>query len=176
MVGTWSLDQTLLWTPGTNATTGEHVDLSDLSLVDVDAVIQQFYPGELGGLAIAEVIFGTVNPSDSLYRSQQVWPRHPPFTNYFKGARMIDPGVIYPNGSLHFGHQYVLDTPVPTWSFGHGLSYTMFNYTDLQLSGSTIGTNEDFNVTVTVHNTGSMDGKEVVQVYMTVLSSPRTRS
>ena len=113
MVGTWSLDQTLLWTPGTNATTGEHVDLSDLSLVgaqfplvqtiqatgtptivvfvsgkpvtnpwiqeskshldrlldvshlltDVDAVVQQFYPGELGGLAIAEIIFGAVNPS-----------------------------------------------------------------------------------------------------------------
>ncbi len=125
MVGTWSLDQTLLWTPGTNATTGEHVDLSDLGLVgaqlqlvqavrdavpdkpvivvlvsgkpvaepwiqarestfastvilsirvltcsvlrvrtaDADAVVQQFYPGELGGLALAEVIFGDVNPS-----------------------------------------------------------------------------------------------------------------
>lgn len=113
MVGTWSLDQTLLWTPGTNATTGEHVDLSDLGLVgaqldlvkavkatgkptvvvlvsgkpvaepwiqaseyglstfmtfvecdtDADAVIQQFYPGELGGLALAEVVFGDVNPS-----------------------------------------------------------------------------------------------------------------
>jgi beta-glucosidase len=116
MVGTWSLDQTLLWTPGTNATTGEHVDVSDLGLVgaqldlvkavkaagkptiivlvsgkpvaepwiqesahyitgdicdahtfidyvDADAVIQQFYPGELGGLALAEIIFGDANPS-----------------------------------------------------------------------------------------------------------------
>lgn len=101
LVGTWSLDQTLLWTPGTNATTGEHVDLSDLSLVGAqgqlvqevvsameakggksvvvfvsgkpvaepwiqehaDAVLQQFYPGELGGTALAEVIFGAVNPS-----------------------------------------------------------------------------------------------------------------
>ncbi|KAI9566682.1 family 3 glycoside hydrolase [Boletus coccyginus] len=208
MVGTWSLDQTLLWTPGTNATTGEHVDLSDLSLVgaqfplvqaiqatgtptivvfvsgkpvtnpwiqeNANAVIQQFYPGELGGLAIAEVIFGAVNPSGRLPVS---FPASiataPAFYNYWKGARPtpIDAGVIYPNGSLHFGHQYVLDTPVPTWSFGHGLSYTVFNYTDLQLSASTIGTNEDFSVTVTVHNTGSMDGKEVVQVYMTDLFS-----
>ena len=100
-VGTWSLDQTNLWAPGTNATTGEHVDLSDLSLVGAqeelvqqvvsamsakggksivvfvsgkpvtepwiqehaEAVVQQFYPGELGGLAIAEVLFGAVNPS-----------------------------------------------------------------------------------------------------------------
>ncbi|KAF8547215.1 family 3 glycoside hydrolase [Imleria badia] len=206
MVGTWSLDQTLLWTPGTNATTGEHVDLSDLSLVgaqfplvqaiqatgiptivvlvsgkpvtnpwiqeNVDAVIQQFYPGELGGLAIAEIIFGAVNPSGRLPVS---FPRSvataPAFYNYLKGGRSIDPGVIYPNGSLLFGHQYVLDSPVPTWSFGRGLSYTTFNYTDLQLSSPTIRTNEDFNVTVTVHNTGSVDGKEVVQVYMTDLIS-----
>ncbi|KAH0839362.1 family 3 glycoside hydrolase [Lanmaoa asiatica] len=206
MVGTWSLDQTLLWTPGTNATTGEHVDLSDLSLVgaqfplvqaiqatgtptivvfvsgkpvtnpwiqeNVGAVIQQFYPGELGGLAIAEIIFGAVNPSGKLPVS---FPRSiattPVFYNYLKGARPVDPGMTYLNGSLLFGHQYVLDTPVPTWSFGRGLSYTTFNYTDLQLSCSTIGTNEDFNVTVTVHNTGSMDGKEVVQVYMTDLLS-----
>ncbi|KIJ59755.1 glycoside hydrolase family 3 protein [Hydnomerulius pinastri MD-312] len=202
MVGTWTLDQTLLWTPGTNATTGEHVDLSDLSLVgaqfplvqaiqatgtptivvfvsgkpvtnpwiqeNVDAVVQQFYPGELGGLAIAEIIFGAVNPSGKLPVS---FPRSvgttPVFYNYLKGARPIDPGMIYPNDTMLFGHQYVLDTPVPTWSFGRGLSYTTFNYTDLQLSSSTIGTSEDFNVTVTVHNTGPMDGKEVVQVYMT---------
>ncbi|KAG5351352.1 hypothetical protein C0989_006867 [Termitomyces sp. Mn162] len=140
MVGTWSLDQTNLWTPGTNATTGEHVDLSDLGLVGAqlalvqavkdagkptivvlvsgkpvaepwiqahaDAVIQQFYPGEMGGLAIAEVIFGAVNPSGD---------------------------------------------------------------TDLTLSSSTITPSQDFNVSVTVHNTGSVTGKEVVQVYMTDL-------
>ncbi|KAF9224664.1 family 3 glycoside hydrolase [Gyrodon lividus] len=206
MVGTWSLDQTLLWTPGTNATTGEHVDLSDLSLVgaqfplvqaikatgtptivvfvsgkpvtnpwiqqNVDAVIQQFYPGELGGLAIAEIIFGAVNPSGKLPVS---FPRSvgttPVFYNYLKGSRTIDPGMIHPDGTMLFGHQYVLDTPVPTWGFGRGLSYTTFNYTSLQLSSSTISTDENFSVSVTVHNTGSMDGKEVVQVYMTDLYS-----
>ncbi|KAJ7066911.1 glycoside hydrolase superfamily [Mycena belliarum] len=159
MVGTWSLDQTLLWTPGTNATTGEHVDLSDLGLVgaqldlvkavkaagkptvvvfvsgkpvaepwiqaNADAVIQQFYPGELGGLALAEVVFGAVNPSGKLPVS---FPRSvgttPVFYNYLKGSRPLDPGRILDNGALKFGHQYVLDSPVPLWSFGHGLSYT----------------------------------------------------
>ncbi|KAH9887635.1 glycoside hydrolase superfamily [Cubamyces lactineus] len=207
MVGTWSLDQTLLWTPGTNATTGEHVDLSDLGLVGAqlqlvqaikdagkptivvlvsgkpvaepwiqehaDAVVQQFYPGELGGLALAEIIFGDVNPSGKLPVS---FPRSvgttPVFYNYLKGSRPIDPGQILDDGTLVFGHQYVLDTPVPIWSFGHGLSYTTFNYTDLALSKPTIGPNEDFSVSVTVHNTGDRDGKEVVQVYATdVVSS-----
>ncbi|KAI0365465.1 glycoside hydrolase [Pilatotrama ljubarskyi] len=206
MVGTWSLDQTLLWTPGTNATTGEHVDLSDLGLVGAqlqlvqavkavgkptivvlvsgkpvaepwiqehaDAVVQQFYPGELGGLALAEVIFGDVNPSGKLPVS---FPRSvgttPVFYNYLKGSRSIDAGRVLDDGTLMFGHQYVLDSPVPLWSFGHGLSYTTFNYTDLALSKSTIGANEDFTVSVTVHNTGDRDGKEVVEVYMTDLVS-----
>ncbi|RPD54124.1 glycoside hydrolase [Lentinus tigrinus ALCF2SS1-7] len=208
MVGTWSLDQTLLWTPGTNATTGEHVDLSDLGLVGAqlqlvqavrdavpdkpvivvlvsgkpvaepwiqahaDAVVQQFYPGELGGLALAEVIFGDVNPSGKLPVS---FPRSvgttPVFYNYLKGGRFVDPGEVLDDGTLKFGHQYVLDSPVPLWSFGHGLSYTTFNYTDLSLSKTTIGTNEDFSVSVTVHNTGDREGKEVVQVYITDLVS-----
>lgn len=207
MVGTWSLDQTLLWEPGTNATTGEHVDLSSLALVgaqlslvqavqavgkptivifvsgkpvaepwiqdNADAVVQQFYYGELGGLAIAEIIFGDANPSGKLPVS---FPHSvgttPAFYNYLKGGRPIDPGYVAPNGTLVFGHQYVLDTPVPMWSFGHGLSYTTFNYTNLLVYPSTIGANDDFNVTVTVHNTGTVDGKEVVQIYLTdVVSS-----
>ncbi|GBE78893.1 glycoside hydrolase family 3 protein [Sparassis crispa] len=203
MVGTWSLDQTLLWTPGTNATTGEHVDLSSLALVgaqlklvqavkatgkptivvfvsgkpvsepwiqqNADAVVQQFYPGELGGLALAEIIFGDVNPSGKLPVSfPQSVGTTPVFYNYLKGARPIDPGMVYPNGTLVFGHQYVLNTPVPIWSFGHGLSYTTFNYTNLGLSPSTIGTADNFNVSMTVQNTGERDGMEV---YMTDLVS-----
>ncbi|KIY48058.1 family 3 glycoside hydrolase [Fistulina hepatica ATCC 64428] len=193
MVGTWSLDQSLLWTSAA-ATTGEHVDLSDLSLVgaqfplvkavqavgkptivvfisgkpeNADAIVQQFYPGEYGGLAIAEVLFGTVNPSGKLPIS---FPREvgttPSYYNYLKGGRPVNPGEILDNGTLVFGHQYVLNSPVPLWSFGRGLSYTTFNYTDLQLSSATISTTDNFNVTVAVHNNGSVDGKEVVQVYM----------
>ncbi|KAI0033860.1 glycoside hydrolase family 3 protein [Vararia minispora EC-137] len=207
MVGTWSLDQTLLWMPGTNATTGEHVDLSDLALVGaqldlvkavqatgvpmvvvfvsgkpiaepwiaqhVDAVIQQFYPGELGGLALAEIIFGSANPSGKLPVSfPQSVGTTPVFYDYLKGSRPLDPGTVTDNGTLVFGHQYVLSTPVPIWSFGHGLSYTTFDYSNLKLSPSSIGTSDNFNVTVTVKNSGLRDGKEVVQVYMTdVVSS-----
>ncbi|KAL1683306.1 glycoside hydrolase family 3 protein [Schizophyllum commune] len=209
MVGTWTLDQTNLWTPGANATTGEHVDISSLALVGAQlrlaqaihttgvptivvlvsgkpvaepwiqsepaAVLQQFYPGELGGLALAEIIFGEYSPSGKLPVS---YPRSvgtaPAFYNYLKGARPIDAGSVLSDGTLMFGHQYVLDSPVPLWSFGHGLSYTTFNYTDL-IVPSSIGTADDFEVEVTVHNTGSRDAAETVQVYMTdVFSSAVT--
>lgn len=204
IVGTWSLDQTLLWTPGTNATTGEHVDVHDLALVGAqldlvkaveatgqptvvvfvsgkpvaepwiqahaDAVIQQFYPGEKGGLALAEIIFGDVNPSGKLPVS---FPRDvgttPVFYNYLKGSRPLDPGSVLDDGTLHFGHQYVLDSPVPLWSFGHGLSYTTFSYSNVALSPSTVSKNGKFTVSVTVSNTGAVAGKEVVQIYVTDL-------
>ncbi|KAJ7062795.1 hypothetical protein C8F01DRAFT_1281834 [Mycena amicta] len=218
-------DQTLLWTPGTNATTGEHVDLSDLALVGAQLALvkavkatgkptvvvfvsgkpvaepwiqakqclieRQFLktrmrlfssstPGELGGLALAEVLFGAVNPSGKLPVS---FPHSvgttPIFYNYLKGSRPLDPGQVFDNGTLLFAHQYVLNTPVPLWSFGHGLSYTTFNYvlkhpvsTDLKISPAKISASQNFNVVVTVHNTGSVAGQEVVQVYATdVVSS-----
>lgn len=201
MVGTWTLDQTNLWTPGQNATTGEHVDMSTLALLGAQlrlaqavhatgvptivvlvsgkpvaepwiqatpaAVLQQFYPGELGGLALAEIVFGAHSPSGKLPVS---YPRSvgttPAFYNYLKGARPIDAGSVLDDGTLMFGHQYVLDSPVPLWSFGRGLSYTTFNYTDLMVP-TNIGTADDFEVTVTVHNTGSRNAAETVQVYMT---------
>ncbi|EJD42421.1 hypothetical protein AURDEDRAFT_199589 [Auricularia subglabra TFB-10046 SS5] len=202
LVGTWSLDQTRLWTPGTNATTGEHVDLSDLVLVGaqlalvkaikatgkptvvvfvsgkpvaepwiadhVDAVVQQFYPGELGGLALAEVLFGDVNPSGKLPVSI---PRSvgttPAFYNYLKGSRPLDPGFISDAGALKFGHQYVLDSPVQLWSFGQGLSYTTFRYSDLHVPPTVSAKSKSFTVSVSVQNTGKVAGKEVVQVYVT---------
>ena len=90
-------------------------------------MLQQFYPGELGGLALAEIIFGEHSPSGKLPVS---YPRSvgtaPAFYNYLKGARPIDAGSVLLDGTLMFGHQYVLDSPVPLWSFGHGMSYATF--------------------------------------------------
>ncbi|KAG8753237.1 hypothetical protein FRC12_011608, partial [Ceratobasidium sp. 428] len=208
-VGTWSLDQTLLWA-GQNATTGEHVDVSDFALVgaqlnlikaikatgkkvvvvyvsgkpisenwvyrNADAIISQFYGGDLQGRALAEVIFGDYNPSGKTVVS---WPRSvgtaPAFYDYLKGSRPVDwtgPGYIKDDGTLVFGHEYTLDSPVPFWSFGHGLSYTTFQYSGLSFSKSTLKAADTLVVTVNVKNTGARAGKEVVQVYMTdVVSS-----
>lgn len=209
VVGTWSLDQTQLWS-GINATTGEHVDVSDLGLVgaqlnlikaikatgkkvivvyvsgkpiaetwvyrNADAIISQFYGGELQGVALAEVIFGDYNPSG---KTSVSWPRSvgtaPAFYDYLKGSRPVDwtgPGYIKDDGTLVFGHEYTLDSPVPFWSFGHGLSYTTFQYSGLKFNKSVLSAKDTLVVTVTVKNTGARAGKEVVQVYMTdVVSS-----
>lgn len=98
----------------------------------MDAVVQQFYYGELGGLAIAEIIFGDANPSGKLFSTYPLirvlrpndnpsfggklpvsFPQNvgtsPAFYNYLKGGRPVDPGYIAPNGTLVFGHQVWCD-------------------------------------------------------------------
>ncbi|KAF8758750.1 Glycoside hydrolase family 3 [Rhizoctonia solani] len=176
-----------------NATTGEHVDVSDLGLVgaqlnlikaikatgkkvivvyvsgkpiaetwvyrNADAIISQFYGGELQGVALAEVTSATITHL-FVGRTSASWPRSvgtaPAFYDYLKGARPVDwtgPGRIEDDGTLVFGHEYSLDTPVP------------FNKSVLSATDTLV-------VTVNVKNTGSRAGKEVVQVYMTdVVSS-----
>ena len=64
--------------------------------------------------------------------------------------------------------QYILNSPVPLWSFGYGLSYTTFTYSKLRLSKSSgLKASDTLKVTVNVANTGTREGKEVVQVYLT---------
>ncbi|KAH7099310.1 glycoside hydrolase superfamily [Auriculariales sp. MPI-PUGE-AT-0066] len=202
-VGTSTFDQQHLWIwPNSGATTGEHVDVSDLGLVGAqralvqavkavgkptivvlisgkpvaepwiadhaDGILQQFYPGEAGGLALAEVIYGDVNPSGKLPVSI---PRDvgttPAFYNYLKNSRPTDAGRILDNGDLVLGWQYVLDSPVPLWSFGEGLSYTTFAYSNLRIPSSVSKNAKTFTITVNVKNSGAVAGKEVVQVYVT---------
>lgn len=110
----------------------------------------------------------------------------PAFYNYLKGGRPLDPGMFYSNGTLVFGHQvsqcpsasvvvsylpflfqYVLNSPIPLWSFGYGLSYTNFTYSNLRLSSQKLSKKGTLTVTVNVKNEGSVAGKEVVQVYLT---------
>lgn len=139
-----------------------------------DAVIFQGYPGELGGVALAEIIYGIQNPSG---KTSVSWPRSvgtlPAFYNYLKGSRPWgDSGYIDDDGTIHLGHAYVLDSPVPLWAFGHGLSYTTFEYSGLTLASQTLSARQPLKLSVKVKNTGTVAGKEVVQVYVTdVVSS-----
>lgn len=200
IIGTWSRDQMELW-EGLNATTGEHVDISDLSLVGAQAdlakaivdtgvptvivissgkpvtedwisnttasLVQQFYPSEEGGNALADVLFGDYNPSGKLSVS---FPHDvgtlPIYYDYPQSGRATSPGFVGADGYLYFGHQYVLNTPQPWFPFGYGLSYTTFDYSNVTLSSSTVSVADNITASVSVTNNGTVDGTEVVQMYI----------
>jgi beta-glucosidase len=113
------------------------------------AIIQAWYPGEQGGRAVGEVLFGDINPSG-----------HLPVTFYNSTADLPD----FESYSMS-NRTYRYFTGKPEFAFGHGLSYTRFNFQDGQLDSNAITTNGTAKVTFTVKNTGERDGDEVSQVY-----------
>jgi beta-glucosidase len=131
------------------------------------ALLQQFYPGEQGGNGLADVLFGDVTPSGKLSVS---FPYDvgtlPIYYDYLNSGRSTDAGAILPNGTLQFGHQYVLNNPQPLYEFGYGLSYANFTYSNVTLSKTEVSASDVITVTVSVTNTSPVDGKEVVQVYV----------
>ncbi|HTI98115.1 MAG TPA: glycoside hydrolase family 3 C-terminal domain-containing protein [Dongiaceae bacterium] len=113
------------------------------------AIVQAWYPGEQGGQAVAEVLFGTVNPAGRLpvtfYRSTDDLPA---FEDYSMANRTY----------RYFSGQ-------PLFAFGHGLSYTKFAYRDAKTAASAYRTNETIRLSFTLENAGARDGDEVAQVY-----------
>lgn len=137
----------------------------DWAQKNADAVVLQFYGGEQQGEALADILLGEVNPSGKLNVS---FPRStgntPCYYNYYSGDReqVFDKGGSpeEPDGHYVFEHPYAL------WNFGHGKSYTSFDYTDSRISSATLSPDETLTVEVDVKNTGTMPGKEVVQLYI----------
>ncbi|KAI0379024.1 glycoside hydrolase family 3 protein [Hypomontagnella monticulosa] len=132
------------------------------------ALVQQFYPSEQGGHALADVLFGDVNPSGKLSVS---FPYDigttPIYYDYLNSARSYpDPGTVYANGSMTFGHNYVLQSPLPLYEFGYGKSYSSFAYSKVTLSQSTASPTDTIAVSVDVTNNSTRDGAEVVQLYV----------
>ena len=76
---------------------------------------------------------------------------------------------------MHFFHRYIDQPSSPLYPFGHGLSYTEFKYSNLALSGESLGTGGQLTVSVDVTNSGNLAGDEVVQLYITDLVASRTR-
>ena len=131
------------------------------------ALVQQFYPSEQGGNALADVLYGTQNPSGKLSVS---FPYDvgtlPVYYDYLNSGRTTDPGMITANNTLAFGHQYVLNSPQPLYEFGYGKSYTTFQYSNVTLSTRNLSASGIVMATVQVTNTGEYDGQEVVQAYV----------
>jgi beta-glucosidase len=134
---------------------------------NASALVQQFYPSEQGGNALADVLFGDVNPSGKLSVG---FPYNvgtlPIYYDYLNSGRYVSPGMEYPNGTLVFGHQYVLNTPLPLYEFGYGKSYSSFQYSGLTLSKTNVSASDTITATVHVTNNSTRDGTEVVQLYV----------
>ncbi|KAL1987240.1 hypothetical protein VTN96DRAFT_4572 [Rasamsonia emersonii] len=134
------------------------------------ALVQQFYPSEQGGNALADVLFGDYNPSGKLSVS---FPRSvgalPIYYDYLNSGRSItDSGyIIRENDTIVFGHQYVIGSPLPWYEFGYGKSYSTFEYGAVSLDRTNVSASDTVTVSVDVTNTHpSRDGTEVVQVYV----------
>ena len=119
------------------------------------AILQAWYPGEEGGRAVGEVVFGDVSPSGRLpvtfYRSTYDLPD---FTNYSMANRT-----------------YRYFTGLPLFAFGHGLSYTRFDYSRPSLASKQVNAGDTMKVTFTLTNRGQRDGDEVAQVYFRHINS-----
>lgn len=127
----------------------------------VDALVQAWEPGMYGGQAIAEILYGKVNPSAKL-----------PVT-IPRSVGQIQ--MIYNHKPSQYFHPYVVTSSEPLYSFGYGLSYTTYKYENLRLSGLEISKDENIEVNVDVTNTGKMDGVEIVQLYLRDKFSSTTR-
>jgi beta-glucosidase len=122
---------------------------------DCKAVLQLYLPGNFGGDALADILFGKVNPSGRLPYN---YPRYPhSLVNYWH--KLAEEQTASP-GAYNYESDYS-----PLWEFGTGLSYTTFQYSGLTLSSSTMHTNDTLTVSVTVKNTGARAGKEAVLLY-----------
>jgi beta-glucosidase len=128
---------------------------------DAPAILEAWFPGVQAGPAVADVLFGKVNPGGKLPVS---FPRRlgqvPIYYNHEPTGRPCNPDQKY--NSRH------RDIPScsPLFVFGHGLSYTTFEVSNLRLSSSTVSKNRSLQASVTVTNTGSRKGDEVVQLYL----------
>jgi beta-glucosidase len=127
----------------------------------VNALVQAWEPGMYGGEAIAEILYGKINPSAKL-----------PIT-IPRSVGQIQ--MIYNHKPSQYFHPYVITSSEPLYPFGYGLSYTNYKYDNLQLSDKEISKGENLEVSVDVTNTGKMDGTEIVQLYLRDKFSSVTR-
>lgn len=119
---------------------------------NIPAIIEAWEPGSMGGKAVAEILFGKVNPSGKL---PITIPRH-----------VGQISTVYNHKPSQFLHPFIDGDKTPLYSFGYGLSYTSFKYSHLKVDKADYNPDENVVITVDVSNTGTVDGEEVVQLYL----------
>lgn len=138
----------------------------------VPSILNVWFGGSEAGSAIADVLFGDVNPSGKL---STTWPQNvgqvPLYYNHKNTGRPLPEGKWFEK----FRSNYLDVSNDPVYPFGYGLSYTSFSYSDIKLSSTSLKGNQTLTASVTVTNTGSSTGKEVVQLYIRDLVGSITR-
>lgn len=122
------------------------------------AIFQTYLPGDYGGIALADLLFGNVNPSGKL---PYTYPKYDGVIEYYDRPKSVD----------RSGKTNKFDAFDPEWEFGFGLSYTEFSYSNLSIDRSTMTRSESIQVSVDVTNIGDRTGKEVVQLYVSDLTA-----
>ncbi|SDT07650.1 beta-glucosidase [Mucilaginibacter mallensis] len=130
----------------------------------IPAILEAWYPGEKGGTAIANILFGKVNPSGRLNVSIPQSTGHIPV--YYNMVNSNKGFYHNPGTPDKPGQDYVFSSTAPLFPFGFGLSYTTFDYSNIKVSAEQFGINDKIEVSVDVKNSGNVTGKEVVQMYL----------
>ena len=130
---------------------------------NVGAILEAYLGGEAGAEAIADLLYGKANPCGKLAETIPECLEHAPSHTSFPGTD----AVTEFNEGIFVGYRWYDTRKIkPKFPFGFGLSYTTYEYGNLRLSSGKINENDELTVTVTVKNTGKVDGKEIVQLYV----------
>lgn len=138
--------------PVTVVIVGGNAVTMDAWINNVSSIVDVWYPGDVGGVAVADVLFGDYNPGGRL-----------PITFPLSEGQLT---LNYNHKPTGRGDDYLDLSGEPLFPFGHGLSYTTFGYSDLQFSSSIIKADENIIVSCKIKNTGKVQGEEVVQLYL----------
>ncbi|WP_299552248.1 glycoside hydrolase family 3 C-terminal domain-containing protein [Seonamhaeicola sp.] len=126
----------------------------------IPGIVNAWYPGEQGGTAIADILFGDYNPAGRL-----------PIT-YYETVETLPAMERY---EVSEGRTYLYYHGKPLWEFGYGLSYSTFEYSDLKISSKTLKADAKLQINVSIKNTSKIDGDEVVQLYVAYPGSKKNR-
>jgi beta-glucosidase len=140
----------------------------------VPALLHAWYPGENGGQALGEILFGEVNPSGKLpITMEKSLLDNPTTANYPTTSDALS--ITYTEGIFVGYRGYEKNHIVPQYPFGFGLSYTTFAYSDLKIAPPQLGGNNHVTVSFTVTNTGNLAGAEIAELYVGQQNPPIAR-
>jgi beta-glucosidase len=138
----------------------------------VPAILEAWFPGTMGGHAVADVLFGDYNPSGKL---PVTFPRNVGQVPIHYDMKNTGRPYTPDNREQKYLSRYLDSANSPLYAFGHGLSYTTFDYSEIKLDAAEIGLDDTLGISVTVTNSGDTDGEEVVQLYIRDLVGSVTR-